>query len=412
MFKEMPQKFLEVLTLEEAMKTLEKWWKPRKKEDVVDLGQALGKVLAEDILAPMDLPPFDRAIYDGYALHAADTFGAGERSPVVLKVVGKIAAGDWPKKKLRRGECAEIATGAPLPPGADAVSMVENTIVEGSRVKIYRAVAPGENVAKKGSDVKKGYCVVSQGKLLSVREIGAIASLGIRRVKIFSWPKVAVISTGSELVEAGKALKPGKIYDANGPLIFHAIRCSGGTPVNLGIARDDPNDILLKLRKALRSADLVIISGGTSAGRGDIVASVVQEMGRPGLIVHGLAVKPGKPTFLAVIRGKPVFGLPGYPVSAFMVFNKIVAPYLEKMSGLRKVRQVIRAKLTAKIIPSRGRRSLIPVKLKKEEGHLLAEPLWKDSGAIASLSTADGYIDVPLGKEILEEGEPVEVYLF
>ncbi|MEM3518958.1 MAG: molybdopterin-binding protein [Candidatus Hadarchaeales archaeon] len=409
----MPQKFLEVVDLENAMKSLQKWWKPREKTEEVNIMQAFGRVLGEDLFAPVDIPPFDRAAYDGYAVRSEDTFGATETTPKVLKVVGRIAAGTPPKKKLRRGECLEIATGAPLPQGADAVVLVENTIPDGNRVKILRAVAPAENVTKKGSDVKKGELLVPQRRVLTAREIGAISAAGIKKVKVFSRPKVAIISTGSELLEAGKRLERAKIYDANGPLLSTAVRSCGGYPVYLGIAKDDPQDILSKLRRALKSADVVIISGGTSAGKGDLVPAVIRKLRGSRMLVHGLAVKPGKPTFLAVAGGKPIFGLPGYPVSALMIFDQLVAPHIRKMSGLEEKRKlIVNARLAKKVISSRGRRSLIPVKVRVEKGQLLAEPLWKDSGAIVSLSAADGYIDIPLGREMLEEGEEVEVHLF
>ncbi|MFN4132790.1 MAG: gephyrin-like molybdotransferase Glp [Candidatus Hadarchaeales archaeon] len=409
----MSQKFLKVVTLENAMKTLQRWWKPKQVTELVDVAKAQGRVLAEDLFAPLDIPPFDRAAYDGYAVCSIDTFGATETAPKVLKVVGRVAAGSPPKKKVQRGECLEIATGAQLPHGADAVVLVENTFPHDSGVKILRPVSPGENIARKGSDLKKGELLVPQGRVLTAREIGAISAAGVKSVKVFSGPKVAIISTGSELLEAGKRLEPAKIYDANGPLLLSAVKSCGGLPVCLGIARDNPRDILSKLRRALKSADVVIISGGTSAGKGDLVPAIVQKLGNSRLLVHGLALKPGKPTFLAVADGKPIFGLPGYPVSALMIFDLLVAPYIRKMSAMEKEkRQTVRARLAAKLISARGRRSLIPVKVRMEKGQLLAEPLWKDSGAIASLSAADGYIDVPLGREMLEEEDEVEVHIF
>jgi molybdenum cofactor synthesis domain-containing protein len=307
----------------------------------------------------------------------------------------------------------EITTGAPIPHGANAVVMTEHAACNEKNILVYRAVAPRENVIERGSDIRRGQVVVKRGKRINVRDVGAIAAVGVSNVHVFSKPSVAVISTGSELLEPGKRPRKGKIYDANGFALSQAVKSCGGEPVRLGIVPDQPPEIRSRVEKALKTCDIVLISGGSSAGRGDMVPEVVSRMGKPGVLVHGLALKPGKPTFIAVTDEKPVFGLPGYPVSALMVFDQLVAPYLRRLAGLEQPeRASTRARLACKINSVRGRRELIPMKLSKQRRGLRAVPLLKGSGAIISLSTADGYIEVPSQQTLVEEGELVEVKLF
>ncbi|KUO41501.1 MAG: hypothetical protein AVW06_01345 [Hadesarchaea archaeon DG-33-1] len=377
--------FLKAKALEEALGRLERYWKPRPRAIKVPLADASDLVLAEDVISNLDIPPFDRAAFDGYAVHASDTYGAGEDSPVPLKCIGRLPAGTWSSVKLRAGQCLEIATGAPLPNGADAVVMVEYAVARKDVVDIYRAVAPG----------------------------GTLAAIGIKMVGVSGRPRVAVISTGAELRSPGSKLRRGQIYDVNGPTICMAIEECGGEAEYLGIAGDRPSQISGFVKKGLSSSDVVVISGGSSAGAGDIVPSVVDRLGRPGVIVHGLALKPGKPTFIAVVRNRPVFGLPGYPVSALIAFDQLVAPNLRQMIGLPPLeRKTVSAKLSAKILSARGRREFVPVELVRGNEEISAKPILKGSGAITALSAAHGYIEVPLEEEIIEEDEIVEVVLF
>lgn len=405
-------RFLRVMTLNQAKTKLEGSWRPRPRVVSVSFDDARGRVLAGDVVSKIDVPPFNRAAFDGYAVRARDTFGAGEETPKQLEVAGQLRAGTWPKKRLRAGQCIEIATGAPMPGESDAVVMVEHTNSDGRKAKVYRAVSPGENVTKRGSDITRGQRLVRAGKQLTVADIGTLAAVGVKQVKVFSRPRVAIISSGAELVRPGGRLGPGKIYDVNGPALCGAVRSCGAEPVYLGIVADNARAIRASIEKGLRECDVVLISGGTSAGAGDIIPQVTGAMGKPGVIVHGLAMKPGKPTFVAVARKKPIFGLPGYPVSAMMVFDQLVADYIRKLSGAHQLqRSIVLAKLTARVLSARGRRELVPVKLVNKNG-LLAEPILKGSGAVTSLSTADGYIEVPLEREIVDEGEVVEVKLF
>jgi molybdenum cofactor synthesis domain-containing protein len=406
-------RFLRTETLEEALGKLERHWSPRPKVIEVPLEEAGGLILAEDVISKLDIPPFDRASFDGYAVRASDTFGAGEESPVPLKCVGRLPAGTRSLVKLRAGQCLEIATGAPLPNGADAVVMVEYAVAHKDVVDIHRAVAPGENVAKRGSELKRGIKVLRAGQRLLPPSIGTLAAVGIKRVKVQGRPKVAVISTGAEIRPPGSKLGRGQIYDVNGLTICRVVEECGGEAEYLGIAGDRPSQIAGLVKKGLSGGDVVVISGGSSAGAGDIVPSVVDRLGRPGVIVHGLALKPGKPTFIAVVRGKPVFGLPGYPVSALIAFDQLVAPNLRQMAGLPPLeRRTVRARLSTKILSARGRREFVPVELARESDGSRAKPILKGSGAITALSAADGYIEVPLEEEIIEEGKMVQVVLF
>ncbi len=407
----MPE-FLHVAKLEDACTKLEKHWKIKPRKVNVPLDEAAGRVLSEDVVSKIDVPPFNRAVFDGYAVHAMDTFGAGEESPVELTCVGSVRAGEWPKIKIRRRQCTEISTGAPIPRGANAVSMVEYSTVDAQVVQIFRAVAPGENISKRGSEIKHGMKVLHAGRVITPQILGTLAAIGKKRAKVYS-PKVAVISSGIELVSAGSSLRRGKIYDVNGPAICRAVKLCGAEAKYLGIAKDELSSLTNFVKRGLATCDVILLSGGSSAGAGDIAPAVIDRMGKPGVIVHGLAMKPGKPAFVAVVRGKPIFGLPGYPVSALMVFDQLVAPYLRHLSGLPRVeRAKVQAKLASKIISARGRRELVPVKLVQEGREVCAKPLFKGSGAITALSLADGYIDVPINREIVEEGEVIEVNLF
>lgn len=405
--------FLKAKTLEEALGRLERYWKPRPKVIEVPLTDAGGLVLAEDVISKLDVPPFDRAAVDGYAVHAPDTFGAMEDFPVSLKCVGRLPAGTWSRVKLRAGQCLEIATGAPLPNGADAVVMVEYAVARKDVVDIYRAVSPSENVAERGSEVRRGTKVLRAGQRLSPSLVGTLAAIGIKIVRVYGRPKVAVISTGAELRPPGSKLRRGQIYDVNGPTICMAIEEYGGEAEYLGIAGDRQSRIAGLVKKGLSSSDIVVISGGSSAGAGDIVPSVVDRLDRPGVIVHGLALKPGKPTFIAVVRNRPVFGLPGYPVSALIAFDQLVAPNLRQMAGLPPLeRKTVSARLSAKILSARGRREFVPVELVRGSDGMSAKPILKGSGAITALSSAHGYIEVLLEEEIIEEDEIVKVVLF
>uniref|UniRef100_A0A7C4S4S4 molybdopterin molybdotransferase n=1 Tax=Geoglobus ahangari TaxID=113653 RepID=A0A7C4S4S4_9EURY len=403
--------FRDVLSVDEVFEKIKEFLPERKIEEV-SLLNATGMIAAEDIYSISDVPPFDRATMDGFAVRADDTFGADEDNPVRLKVIGKIAAGDYPTMEVKRGEAVEIATGASMPKGANAVVMVEFTRMIGDFVEIFKPVSPGENVMSAGSDIMTGELIVRRGDVITHREIGVMAACGIDRVKVFKRPKIAVISTGNELIEVGAPLEYGKIYDVNSYVLCSAVRENGGEPIFIGIARDNRDDIKRLIEKGLRIADIVITSGGTSAGVGDIIYNILNEW-EPGVLVHGIAIKPGKPTIIAVCDGKFVFGLPGYPTSALTIFEVFVAPLIRMLSGVDVERKKIRCKLVMKTFSSEGRREFLPVNIVKGLSGFTAYPVTEYySGAITALAFTDGFVEIPENVVMLEEGEEVDVTLY
>ncbi|ADY01488.1 molybdenum cofactor synthesis domain [Vulcanisaeta moutnovskia 768-28] len=406
--------FHELLTPEEA---LSKVFSAVKVEplgtEIIRIEESYGRVLARDVYSRIDVPPFDRATMDGFAVRAEDTFGADELNPVRLRVIGNVETGVEELPQINHGEAVEIATGAPMPPGANAVVMVEYTRRDGNELMIYRSVTPGENVMSAGSDVMMGELILRRCTVIREREVGLLAAVGIDNVEVIKRPRVSIISTGNELVSPGKELGRGKIYDINTYTIAHAVRSMGAEPIIMGIVRDNINEMRSMLSNALGTSDLVLLSGGTSAGLADLTYKVLDELGPPGIVVHGLKVKPGKPTVIAVSRNnKLIVGLPGYPSSALMIFNIIVKPILAKMlcMGIDEVR--VRARLAIRADGAKGRRALYPVSL-VDTGHgIVAYPLPAESGAISTLAFADGYIAIPETVEYLDSGDEVEVALF
>ncbi|MEM3765445.1 MAG: molybdopterin-binding protein [Candidatus Bathyarchaeia archaeon] len=408
--------FRRLFTFEETKKAIEKYFeaKPLGAEEV-SLLEACNRVLAEDVTAPLDIPPFNRSTVDGYAVKAEDTFGADENRPVKLKVCGTVNVGEMPKIKVEHGTAAEIMTGAPIPEGADAVVMAENTELKDSDIYVYAAVAKDENVMKAGADIKRGETVVKQGQLLGSREIGAIAAVGLSKVKVYKVPRVAVLSTGAEVTEPGKQLAPGKIYDINAYSLSTAVMESGGKPVYLGVFPDDQNEIEKALKRALASADMVVTSGGVSVGPKDVIPKTLSLLRKPGVIVCGIATKPGKPTTIAVVDGKPIFALPGHPTSALLIFHLLVRPIIERMAGRKNVEATtVKALASTKMFPARGRRTFVMVKLKKDESkRLIAEPVPVGlSGAITTLLRADGFVEIPENQQFIDAEEEVIVHLF
>ncbi|ABW00937.1 molybdopterin biosynthesis protein [Caldivirga maquilingensis] len=405
--------FHELKTPEEALAVISGFIK-RSEVEYVNLEDSYMRVLAEDVYAKVDVPPFDRATMDGYALRAEDTFGADELHPVKLRLSNlSINAGDSNLPLVEKGSAVEIATGAPLPPGSNAVVPVEYTKVDDGTLTIYRSVTPMDNVMSAGSDIMMGELILRRCTLIKEREVGVLAAVGIDKVPVFKRPRVAIISSGNELVKPGSLLSMGKIYDINTYTIAHGVREAGGEPLLMGIVKDDEAEMEGIIRDALSKADLVLLSGGTSAGALDISYRVLDRIGPPGVIVHGLNVKPGKPTVVAVSKeGKLVVGLPGYPSSALMIFNIIVKPILAKMQCLSLTQPVIRAQMAIRVEGARGRRGLNPVSLVETESGVKAYPLPAESGAITTLAYAEGYIEIPENREFLEEGEWVNVRLF
>ncbi|ASJ00166.1 molybdenum cofactor synthesis domain-containing protein [Thermococcus gorgonarius] len=397
--------FLKVVPLEEALRIVNSFkLKPRVEE--VSLDEALGRVLAENIVSPINVPPFDRATVDGYAVRAQDTFMASESDPVELKVIGEVHAGEEPKIKLAPGTAVYVSTGAPLPEGADAVIQFEDVDRKDDTVIVYKPAYPSLGVMKAGTDIPRGKLVLETGTRLGFKETALLSALGFNTVKVYAKPKVAVISTGNEIVLPGEELKPGKIYDINGRAITDAIRELGGEACFLGIARDDEKSLADLMIKGVAECDMVLISGGASGGMRDLTSSVIEKLGR--VYIHGIAIQPGKPTIIGVVDGKPVFGLPGYPTSCLTNFTLLVAPLLRRLIGRESEVRKVRKKLVHKVFSVKGRRQFLPVKIEGEK----AVPILKGSGAVTSFVEADGFIEIPETVEILEAGEEVEVTFF
>ncbi len=410
------QQFLEVIDRDEA----EARWaavvdRSPRGDEVVPLESAFGRVLAEDVRADVDVPGFDRANMDGFAVRAVDTFGASEEEPLRLRVNAEsIPTGVAPELEVSEGTATPIATGGMLPRGADAVLPVEFTDLEddGAHVVVRRARVPGAAVSFAGTDMGRGETVLFAGTRLTSRETGVLAAVGCEQVRVVARPRVAILSTGDEIVQPGEAMRPGLIFDSNGRILADAVRELGGEPHFLGAFRDDVDALRAALRRALDEADVVLLSGGTSKGEGDLNALVVGEL-TPGVVVHGVALKPGKPICLAAQGDVPVVILPGFPTSAIFTFHEFVAPVIRAMAGLPEAdRERVDAQLAIRAVSERGRLEYLLVGLvHRPDGGLAAYPMGKGSGSVTSFSRADGFVRIGRNQEIVEAGTEVEVTL-
>ena len=408
--------FRKLLSLEEAHKAIARRVKPRAlgTEETNLLG-AFDRVLAEDIVAAQDIPPFDRATVDGYAVRAQDTFGAEENRSVKLRICGTVRIGHISKIRVGNKQAAEIFTGAPIPAGADAVVMVENTERESEHIRVFSAISKSGNIMDAGSDIKKGETVLAKGRRLGSREIGAVAALGIDQLKVQIIPRVAVFSTGPEVIQPGSRLAPGKIYDINSYSLSAAVLESGGKPIHLGIVKDEFSDLQETLKVALKAADMVVTSGGVSVGPKDLMPKVLASLGRSSLILSGIAVKPGKPTTVADIDGKLVYSLPGHPASALMIFHLLVRPTIQVMAGIAPTKDLeLEAVAAARMFSAKGRKTFVMVKLREDKPNgIFAEPVSKgDSGAITTLTKADGFVEIPENVQFVDIKERITVHLF
>lgn len=407
--------FRRLLTFEQAMQLVQERVKPKPLGiERVSLLTAGGRVLAEEVKSKIDIPPFDRATVDGYVVRAEDTFGADENNPVTLNICGIVSIGELPKVKINRRETAEIVTGAPIPKGADAVVMVEHSETKGDSVRVFSAVAKNANTMKAGADIKNGEMVLKSGTLLGSREIGVLAALGIAEAVVYTIPCVAVFSTGPEVTEPGKALVSGKIYDINAYTLSTAVRECGGKPLYLGVFPDDIEELQKALKQALKSANMVVTSGGVSVGPKDVIPKALASLGKPGIILSGIAIKPGKPTTIGLIGEKPVFLLPGHPTSALLVFHLLARPVIQLMSGTKETTdKKVKALARARMFSAKGRKTFIMVTLKKgKSDKLLAEPVFTgDSGAITTLAKADGFVVVPENVQFIDFDQEVTVHL-
>lgn len=394
------------LTVAEAQQRLREVLKPFPVEEAA-LPEALGRVLAAEVRAAEDVPGFDRATMDGFAVRAADTFGASEGLPAYLRVAGEVLMGRAPDGPLLPGEAWRIPTGGMLPEGADAVVMVEHTEEAGDAVAVLRPVAPEENVVRRGDDVRAGQVVLPAGKRLRPHDIGLLAACGVTRVPVRHRPVVGIIGTGDEVVAAEAAPGPGQVRDVNTPALAAAVKAAGGDPRVFGVVPDELPALQEVLAQAAAESELVLLSGGSSVGARDLTLEAVSSL--PGALVlfHGLAVKPGKPTVGAVVDGKAVFGLPGHPVSALVVFEFLVRPLLEPE---RLGRLPLRVRLSRTLRSAPGREDYVRVRLAVENGELVAEPILGKSGLIATMARADGLVRLRLDAEGAAAGEMVDFF--
>jgi putative molybdopterin biosynthesis protein len=402
-------------SLENAFSIFWKSWqnKPLSIEEI-SIEHSLGRILAEDVSSAIDVPGFDRASMDGFAVIAGDTFSADEQHPVDLKVLAQVEAGDDSSHVVSSGQAIEVGTGAPMPKGANAVVMVEFTKTSGDQVTIHKAVSPAENVTGAGSDIMSGETLLRKSQTITPHEIGLIAAVGVEKIHVYGKPRVAIFSSGNELVRPGERLGFAKIYDINGPSLVAAIEECGGEPKFWGILPDDYSTIKKQLGLALDDSDIVITSGSTSAGPGDQIYRAINELGSPGVLVHGLTLKPGKPAVVGLVHDKPVFGLPGYPTSALMIFHVLVAPVIRRLANVAEITPTkVQAVSPMKFFKARGRRELLPVQLiTQPNGQLSAYPMQSGSGAVSSFAMADGFADLSENQEYVDEGERMEIQLF
>ncbi|MBS3817621.1 MAG: molybdenum cofactor biosynthesis protein [Candidatus Thermoplasmatota archaeon] len=399
--------FGQLIPYEEALSTVLKNVHPVKRKESVDLDDAFQRVLAEDVTSDIFVPPFERAAMDGFAVKAEDTFDAGKFDPVTLEQTGTLHAGDAPDEEVGNGECIQIATGAPLPEGADAVVKVEETEKKDGQIAIYDPVHPGENVSPKGEDIEEGERILDKDMSLTSARIGSLAAIGVQKVKVYEKPKIGVIPTGDEVVPVGDELEPGQIYDVNSHTLSSVVRNNGCEPVNKKVVQDSIEGLKKEIENEVEEMDMVLFSGGSSVGDKDILIDALDSMGE--VIFHGVKLKPGKPTLFGKVKDTLVIGMPGYPTSCLNTAQRLIKPALRKMSRLPKsVERTTKAKLQKRITSSLGRQQYMTVKLDEDK----AMPVYKQSGAITSMSRADGYFEIPENVELVEKGEEINVTLY
>jgi putative molybdopterin biosynthesis protein len=412
------EQFLEVVSADEARARFARHvdLTPLPGETVA-LAQSLGRVLASDVIAPIDVPPFDRSGVDGFAVRAADTAGASDTAPKRLLLNAEvIACGHPPALQVSDGSATALATGGMIPRGADAVVMIEWTELtetpQGPAIDLRRAVAPGQFVSYAGSDIARGETLLRRGTRIGSREIGMLAACGLDRVEVVRRPRVGVLSTGDELVRPGGSLRPAAVFDSNGAIVAAAVVEAGGESIQFGAFPDDEMALELAVRTALEACDMVVLSGGTSKGAGDLSHRILSKLGKPGILVHGVALKPGKPLCLAVADGKPIAVLPGFPTSAIFTFHAFVAPVIRARAGLPpEAAEKIAAKVPVRIASELGRQEFVLVALVASDGGAIAFPTAKGSGSVTAFSQADGFLAIDALASALDAGSDADVTL-
>lgn len=387
------------------------------KEDI-SITDAAGRIIAKDIVSPVDLPDFHRSSMDGYAVRAQDTFGATEGLPAYLQIVGEVLMGEEPHFEISKGTAAKISTGGMLPKGSDAVAILEHTqAIDKNSIEALNSVAPGENVVQAGEDIKKGEAIVRKGHKIRPQDIGAFAGIGIDRIAVYKKPKVAVLTTGNEIVDIKADAILGQVRDINSYYLSSLINSDGGVPIKKGIIKDDYSELRNAVEESLSEADVVVLSGGSSVGARDLTAKVINDIGKPGVLVHGVSIKPGKPTIIGVVNNKPVFGLPGHPVAVGVSYGLFVKRAVRGLTGIvskdgELADRIVKARLLKNIASASGREDYIRIEIRNEDGELTALPILGKSGLISTLVKATGYLVIPENRLGIEAGEMVEVYLY
>ena len=399
--------FTSTISLDEARRRLAAATRPITRTERVRLTDAAGRVAASDVTSPVDVPPFARSAMDGYAVLAAETAGATRATPARLRVIEHVYTGALPSASVVSGTCAQIATGAPMPVGADAVVMVEDTAAGSAQhVDIFVAARPGQNVGRQGGDIAAGALVLAAGAVLTPSRIGSLAAIGRMDAEVYARPRVALLSTGSEIIEPGKTLGPGQIFDVNRFTLAALVAAHGGAPEPHTAVHDSMAQLTDALDRCM-SADIIMFSGGSSVGERDLIFDVVAARGE--MIFHGIAIKPGKPTAFALVGGKPFFGMPGNPTSCLSNAYILLVPFLRATARLPPFQpRIVRVPLGRRVDSPVRRHQIYTVRLTDNTAY----PAFKGSGDITSLSQADGYIEIPPDQSVLEEGTMVEVTLF
>ncbi len=384
---------------------------------LLPIGDSYKRVLAGEIYSSEDLPTFPRSTVDGFAVVAADTFGATENLPSYLNVTHEIFMGAKPEFSLKKGTATKIPTGGMIPEGSDAVVMLEHVqSAHEGLIEVLKPVAPGENIIAAGEDARKGDLILRKGHRLRPQDVAALAGIGITEVTVYEKPKVSIISTGDEIVPAGSFLLPGQVRDINSYNLAGLILANGGIPLRKGIFRDVYADIRDALEESLKESAMAIITGGSSVGTLDMTAKVIGSLGPPGVLFHGVTLKPGKPTIGGVVNGIPVFGLPGHPAAVTICFDLFIKPALKMLTGIREkgflTQRTVKARMARNVSSGAGREEHVRVALDERDGELWAEPVLRKSGLIMSLVMADGTVVIPSQARGIEEGETVEVKLF
>lgn len=392
----------------------------QKNREIVNIKDSLHRVLAEEIISPCNLPGFNRSSMDGYVIRAEDSFGASESLPSYLKIIGEIKMGSKSEFKINPGEAVKISTGGMLPEGANAVIMLEYTaLIDDTTVELRRSVAPWENIVREDEDLKAGEVLLKEGYRLRPQDIGILAGIGKINIKVFKMPRVAIISTGNEIIPAQNEPQIGEIRDINLYTLGACVEEADGIPIYKGIIKDEVDLLEQEIRKTIKKdkVEVVIISGGSSMGTRDITLEVLNKLGKPGVLIHGVSVRPGKPTIIAIANDMPIFGLPGHPVSSMIIFNLFVRPLISWLQGGdynydSDNPKEVKAELTCNVVSDSGREDYVRVFMYKEKGKFYAEPVLGKSGLISTMVRASGLIKIGLNIEGIEKGSKVMVKLF